>query len=234
MEELLKKILYTGVGFFSLTTSKIKELINELVSDQKITEDEGKKLVDDFMDKTKDQRKEFEEQLRTVSSKFKKEGDESSEGIINALKNRIQELESQLTGSTSGADTGTKTEDINPNAAANSAISDSSGRIGMQEDTLQQAKREAARQEARQESGQNTINKVKQDERVSLSDDVLTPDKKMEAEKQRMQENLDRPSASRKEEDSQQANLGGDILTPEKKMENARQQAGNQNKHTEE
>lgn len=232
MEELLKKILYTGVGFFSLTTSKIKELVNELVTDQKITEDEGKKLVDDFMSKTKDQRKDFEEQLKTVSSKFKKDFDETSEDTINTLKKRIEELESQLKG-TSGA-SAISTESIRPEDAAESATSDRSGRITMEEDTLQQEKREAARSEAQQESGQSTINKVKQDERVSFSDDVLTPQKKMEAEKQRMQENQNRPSASRKEEDSQKANLGGDILTPDKKMEKARQEASQENNRKEE
>lgn len=228
MEELLKKILYTGVGFFSLTTSKIKELVNELVTDQKITEEEGKKLVDDFMDKTKDQRKDFEEQLKTVSSKFKKDVDETSSDTINFLKRRIEELENQLKGSGSGS-----AETISPNTATGSATSDRSGRITMEEDSLQQEKREAARSETRSDSGQSTIDKVKQDERVSFSDDILTPQRKMEAEKQRMEEHQSRPSASRKEEDTQKANLGDDILTPEKKMEEARRQAreeGNRNR----
>lgn len=232
MEELLKKILYTGVGFFSLTTAKIKELVNELVTDQKITEEEGKKLVDDFMDKTKDQRKDFEEQVKSVSSKFRKDVDETSSDTINFLKRRIEELENQLKGSGSGNE-----ENISPNAAAGSATSDRSGRITMEEDALQQEKRAAAgaatQAETQAEGGQNTIDKVKQDERVSFSDDILTPQRKMEAEKQRMEEQQSRPSTSRKEEDSQKANLGGDILTPEKKMEEARRQAreeGNRNR----
>lgn len=222
MEELLKKILYTGVGFFSLTTAKIKELVTELVTDQKITEEEGKKLVDDFMDKTKDQRKDFEEQLKSVSSKFMKDVDETSRETITALRKRVEELENQLKSSGSSGEE----ESINPSAAAGSATTDRSGRIAMEENTLQDEKRAAA--------GQNAVNKVKDNERVSFSDDVLTPQKKMEAEKQRMQEQQDRPASGRAEEDTQKANLGGDILTPEKKMDEARRQARQEGNHNKE
>lgn len=220
MEDILKKLIYTGVGFFSLTASKVKEAVDKLIHDRKITEEEGKKLVDDFLAKTKEQRKEFEEQLRAASSKFSKESETSSEETISTLKKRIQELESQLEGS--------GTEKTNPHATAGSATSDRSGRISMEENTLQQEKRQAAgQQEQAQETEgtQNTINKVKNDERVSFSDDVLTPEKKMEAEKQRQQEQQNRPSAGRKEEDTQKANLGGPVLTPDKKMDQARQQS---------
>lgn len=230
MEEFLKKFVYTGVGLLSLTTTKMKEVIENLINDRKITEDEGKRLVDDFLSKTKQQRKEFEEQLRTASSNIGKEFGSSLEETDETIKNlqkRIEELEKQLKSS--------GPESANPHSAATSATADSSGRISMEgEETLQEAKRAAAQlQDQYKEpekpenpkSRESSIDKVKHQERVSLSDEVLTPEKKMEAEKQRMQEQQNRPSAERKEEDTQKENLGGPALTPDKKMEQARQQS---------
>ncbi|MEL6654677.1 MAG: hypothetical protein AAFQ87_28130, partial [Bacteroidota bacterium] len=50
MEELFKRFLYTGVGFVAMTAEKLQESIDEMVGDGKLSEEEGKKLVDNFME----------------------------------------------------------------------------------------------------------------------------------------------------------------------------------------
>ena len=48
MEDLFKKFVYTGVGLVSLTAEKLQKSIDTLVEEEKISEKEGKKIVNDF------------------------------------------------------------------------------------------------------------------------------------------------------------------------------------------
>lgn len=73
-------------------------------------------------------------------------------------------------------------------------------------------------------TAKEVVNKVAGGEQASLSDEPLTPSRKIEAETKRMQQAASQPEV-RHESDHQVANLGGTILTPEKKMDLARQQA---------
>lgn len=205
MEDILKKFIYTGVGLLSLTTTKFKEIIDELVSDRKISEDEGKRIFNDFLAKAKGSQQDFEQQINSVASQFGKEYKKTTNAELEELKKRVATLESKLNASN------LTTENLS-----------------MERDPLQEQKRKAAGQEgtsAGEEdmSKSTAVNKVKNSERVSFADDVLTPQKKMEAERQRMQQQ-DRP-ARRHEEDTQKANLGEPPLTPDKKMEDARKNA---------
>ena len=93
MESLVKNFIYSGVGLVSITTEKFKNTIEGLVSDKKISSEEGKKIVDDFFKNTEDKKEEFDSQLKeiieTVLSKFKF----VSKTDIEALEARINELE---------------------------------------------------------------------------------------------------------------------------------------------
>lgn len=205
MEDILKKFIYTGVGLLSLTTTKFKEVIDDLVNDRKISEDEGKRIFADFLSKAKGSQRDFEQQINSVASQFGKDFKKTTTDELEELKKRVAILESKLNGS-----------DLNTE------------NLTMERDPLQQQKREAAGQEknssAEEDLSQSSVvNKVKNNERVSLGDDILTPQKKMEAERQRMQQ--DRPASPRHEEDSQKASLGDAPLTPDKKMEDARKNA---------
>lgn len=206
MEDILKKFIYTGVGLLSLTTTKFKEVIDDLVKDRKISEDEGKRIFDDFLSKAKGSQRDFEQQINSVASQFGKDFKKTTTDELEELKKRVAILESKLNSSELGTEN-----------------------LRMERDPLHQQKKEAAEQEksfsATEDLSQSSVvNKVKNNERVSLGDDILTPQKKMEAERQRMQQQ-DRPASPRHEEDSQKASLGDAPLTPDKKMEDARKNA---------
>ncbi len=70
------------------------------------------------------------------------------------------------------------------------------------------------------ENRKNIVDKVAGGGRASMSDQSLTPPRKIEAELKRMQNPTEHEN--RGEEDRQVASLGGAILTPQKKMERAR------------
>lgn len=96
--ELLKNFVYAGVGLAALTSDKVKETVEDLVEKGKISDTEGKKIIEDFFKSTESKKDDFESKMKSlgdnISSKFdflKKEDDE-----VNALKRRIEDLEAQL------------------------------------------------------------------------------------------------------------------------------------------
>ena len=96
--ELLKNFVYAGVGLAALTSDKVKETVEDLVEKGKISDTEGKKIIEDFFKSTESKKDDFESKMKSlgdnISSKFdflKKEDDE-----VNALRRRIEDLEAQL------------------------------------------------------------------------------------------------------------------------------------------
>jgi len=99
MEDLIKKFLYTGVGIAALTAEKMQEAVDELVGKGKVSEEEGKKIVDDFTDKAETRREKFERELKEVVDNVKKgtilpqfmtkEDFETIVGRIEALEKKI-------------------------------------------------------------------------------------------------------------------------------------------------
>jgi len=96
--EILKNFVYAGVGLASLTTDKVKETVEDLVEKGKISDTEGKKIVEDFFKSTESKKEEFESKLKslgdTISSKF--DFIKSNTEEVDSLKKRIEELEKEL------------------------------------------------------------------------------------------------------------------------------------------
>jgi len=93
MDNLIKKALYTGVGIFAATTERLQHSIDELVEKGKISEEEGKKVVDDVVKNAETQRPQFETRFKKiVDSAFDKlnlpQGDSFSK-----MEKRIKSLE---------------------------------------------------------------------------------------------------------------------------------------------
>ena len=98
MEDFFKKFVYAGVGLVSMTADKFQKSIDKLVGENKISTEEGRKIVDDFFKKTQGKREEFETQIRQVVEevveKFqlpKKKAEEFEE-----LTKRVSALEEKL------------------------------------------------------------------------------------------------------------------------------------------
>ena len=52
MKEMLKNIVYTGLGAAFLTKDKIEELKNELLEKGRLSQDEGKQFVDELANRS--------------------------------------------------------------------------------------------------------------------------------------------------------------------------------------
>ena len=95
-DSLFKKLFYTGIGLTVSTKERIEKKIDELVEKNKITADEGKEIVDEFIggfDKKKDDlEKEMKKFVKKTaeSLKFAKKKD------VENLNKRLDEIESQI------------------------------------------------------------------------------------------------------------------------------------------
>ena len=100
--ELLKNFVYAGVGLASLKKDKVKETVEDLVEKGKISDTEGKKIIEDFFKSTESKKDDFESKLKSlgdsVSSKF--EFLKGNDDEVEALKKKIEELEVKLAKAT--------------------------------------------------------------------------------------------------------------------------------------
>jgi polyhydroxyalkanoate synthesis regulator phasin len=60
MFDLIKKTMLTGVGLAAMTKDKVEELAKELSEKGKLSEKEGKDLVDDLLKKSEQSRKDLD------------------------------------------------------------------------------------------------------------------------------------------------------------------------------
>jgi polyhydroxyalkanoate synthesis regulator phasin len=93
MKEMLKNVVYAGIGAAFLTKEKIEELKGDLIEKGKISQEEGKQFVDDLLrksEKAKDQldlwiNKRVEDRIQQLNLATKDE--------IAELRRKIEELQ---------------------------------------------------------------------------------------------------------------------------------------------
>ena len=96
MEDLFKKFMYTGVGLVSMTGEKLQSSIDKLVKDNKISSEDGKKIVDDLMKKTEAKKEEFEGKLKEVTESVVSKFDFLKKNDFETLVKRIEALEAEV------------------------------------------------------------------------------------------------------------------------------------------
>jgi polyhydroxyalkanoate synthesis regulator phasin len=97
MEELLKKLVYGGIGLANVAADKLNETLDELVEKGKLSDSEAKQVADDFFTKTEARRDEFEEKLRSVGEEIVNRLDFLKNVDFMDINKRLEELETRLT-----------------------------------------------------------------------------------------------------------------------------------------
>ncbi len=93
MKELLKNIVYTGVGAAFLTRDKLEEVRTELVKKGNLTKDEGKDFVDELLKKSDSARDQLELWLnRQVEDRVKQLNLATADEVAD-LRRKIDELQ---------------------------------------------------------------------------------------------------------------------------------------------
>ncbi|MGD1843671.1 MAG: phasin family protein [Thermonemataceae bacterium] len=93
MQDLFKKFIYTSIGLVSITAETLKSTVDKLVEESKLSSEEGKKLVDDFMKNTEDKKDEFESQLKTLVEKIVSNFKFVTESDLDEVMKRVEALE---------------------------------------------------------------------------------------------------------------------------------------------
>lgn len=87
MIEIIKKVLYAGIGVFALSEEKTKEIIAQLVKEGELTAQDGEKLLAEMKDKFVTTGKGVEERLVEKIKDYLK---------ISKLEERIAKLEAEV------------------------------------------------------------------------------------------------------------------------------------------
>jgi poly(hydroxyalkanoate) granule-associated protein len=92
MIELIRRGILLGLGALSLTHEKAKSFVDEMVKRGEVTKDEGVKLVEEILDRAKEQERRINEK---ISDEIRKAIDSlgvASKEDVARLEKRIEEL----------------------------------------------------------------------------------------------------------------------------------------------
>lgn len=95
MDSIFRKLLYTSVGFISLSADKLIRLIDDLVYEQKISSEEGKRIVEDFSKNSQSKKEEFDGEVTDWVQDFMSKFTFADDSDIEEVKTRLQKLESE-------------------------------------------------------------------------------------------------------------------------------------------
>lgn len=96
--DTIKNVVYAGVGLASVTTDKVKEVVDDLVEKGKISDTEGRRILDEVVKNTESTKEEVENKLKMLSDKISSTFDflKKDTSEVDALKKRIEQLEKEL------------------------------------------------------------------------------------------------------------------------------------------
>ncbi|CAG5087316.1 phasin family protein [Parvicella tangerina] len=92
-KELLKKIAYLAIGIFSPDSNHFNEMVDEWIEKGKMTEEEGRKFVEDIMNKAKGVKSDLEKKIMDQGQSFYENIHVATTEQIEALEKRISALE---------------------------------------------------------------------------------------------------------------------------------------------
>ncbi|MGM0770128.1 MAG: phasin family protein [Halobacteriota archaeon] len=96
MMDTMKKLGLFGLGMYAITEEKIDEYVKELVESGDFNKEEGKKFVEDLIERQREQQEDLADRISgKVQESFGK-SDLASKEEIEALRKKIEDLESLL------------------------------------------------------------------------------------------------------------------------------------------
>jgi polyhydroxyalkanoate synthesis regulator phasin len=98
MLELIEKVVMTTIGVAAITQKKAEELVSELKEKYKMSEDEGKNLVDRIQSMARENREKVREMAEAEVRKVVERLGLVPADEFELLKKRVQDLEERLNG----------------------------------------------------------------------------------------------------------------------------------------
>lgn len=101
MLDLVKKTLLTGVGVAALTKEKMEEVAKDFVTKGKMSEEEGRALVEDLVSRSEESRMELQQQIESKVAAILEKMDLAKKSDLDALRVKVERLEAALKDSPS-------------------------------------------------------------------------------------------------------------------------------------
>ena len=98
MLELIEKVVMTTIGVAAITQKKAEELVAEMKERYKLSEEEGKNLVEKIQSMARENREKVQQMAEAEVKKVVERMGLVSVDELERLKKRVQELEARLNG----------------------------------------------------------------------------------------------------------------------------------------
>jgi polyhydroxyalkanoate synthesis regulator phasin len=96
MVDLIKKAFYTGVGLAVLTKDKAEEMIKDITQQAKLSEHEGKELMDSLMKQSDQARQDFQSKLDEAVLAVVNRLHLATRDEVESLRARVEELSAKV------------------------------------------------------------------------------------------------------------------------------------------
>lgn len=91
--DTLKKFLYAGVGMATIATEKIQATVDELVEKGKISDIEGKKIIEDFLSDSNNKKNEFEDKFKKMTEAAVEKFNFATKADFDSILDRLERIE---------------------------------------------------------------------------------------------------------------------------------------------
>jgi polyhydroxyalkanoate synthesis regulator phasin len=96
MVDLIKKAFYTGLGLVVLTKEKAEELVKDLAEQAKLSEHEGKDLVDSMLKQSEQARHDFQAKVDEAVLAVVNRLNLATKDEVASLRAKIDELSARI------------------------------------------------------------------------------------------------------------------------------------------
>ena len=94
--DMIKRTLLTGIGLALQTKDEIEEMAKDYVSKGELSENEGRKFLDDLTKRYDDAKEKFEEKLEGIVKRVIGKANIATKEEVSLLRNEIAELRTAL------------------------------------------------------------------------------------------------------------------------------------------
>lgn len=96
MVDLIKKAFYTGLGLAVLTKDKAEEMVRDIAEQAKLSESEGKELVDSLMKQSDQARQDFQSKVDEAVQAVVKRMHLATRDELESLRAKVEELSAKV------------------------------------------------------------------------------------------------------------------------------------------
>lgn len=96
MKNTIKKGLALGLGLAVVSKEQVEKVVDELVEKGELSKEESRKYFDDLVEKGQTAKSELDEKINKKLDELKSDVNVATKEEVEALKERIEQLEIQL------------------------------------------------------------------------------------------------------------------------------------------